>query len=805
MSVSTAGKKLAEVDGERSTNVRPTLSSKNVFQQQSGQAPDHDNEKVIDTKDSLTSERAQGDGAADRNDLTITNNLDHNHQNSRTMTRTHHWPKPFTVNTEIDWLQCALFVFALITRTWRLDWPKAVVFDELHYVRYIALYMNETFFVDIHPPFGKMILSIAGYMTGFDGYTPFDGVGADYPDSIPVWQMRFIPALFGSLLIPVVYQIMVEFGTSRWTAGLAGLLVLCENSFLTESRFILIEGILVFFCAFTIMMMLRFLNNSNRPFSTPWWMCLTLLGISSAMTFSIKYIGAMTIGLCYTFILRDQWKLLADKTISDITLVKHVTARVLTLVILPTVVYLVIFFAHLSILKKAGPTDKIMTSAFQASLEGGLASITKGQPLYVAYGSQITLRHTFKTPCWLHSHNHLYPIRYPDGRGSSHQQQVTCYSFKDVFNWWIVKQPERSNISVDEPPLPVKHGDVVQLVHGMTSRVLNSHDVAAPLSPRHQEVTCYIDHNISAPSYNLWTVEIVNRDVEGDEWKTIQSQIRLIHVETKQALKLTGKQLPAWGYHQFEVATDHIVQQDMTVWNVEEHRYTRAPDQKQREKELAESEMIPLEPAKLSFFQKFWELQIKMLTSKIDQQMEHKYSSDPTQWPTMDRNIAYWISPNSNAQIHLLGNIVIWYTFLEFFVFYAIIFISLTLARRRSINVVTEEVWQRWLFMGELLLGGYVLHYVPFLIVESTYFLYHYLPAVLYKILFLAVAAEQAYLSLWCNWCRQLYIGLVLAWLSAVLYSFTQFAAFSYGLQDFDAAELKSMLWKSTWDFIIHR
>lgn len=31
----------------------------------------------------------------------------------------------------------------------------------------------------------------------------------------------------------------------------------------------------------------------------------------------------------------------------------------------------------------------------------------------------------------------------------------------------------RNLLVVDEPPKPVKHGDVVQLVHGITSRALN--------------------------------------------------------------------------------------------------------------------------------------------------------------------------------------------------------------------------------------------------------------------------------------------------------------------------------------------
>lgn len=76
-------------------------------------------------------------------------------------------------------------------------------------------------------------------------------------------------------------------------------------------------------------------------------------------------------------------------------------------------------------------------------------------------------------------------------------------------------------------------------------------------------------------AHNLWRVEIINREQNGDTWHTIQSLIRLIHVDTKTALKFTGRQLPDWGFHQHEVAADRIINQDDTVWNVEEHRYTK--------------------------------------------------------------------------------------------------------------------------------------------------------------------------------------------------------------------------------------
>ena len=102
----------------------------------------------------------------------------------------------------------------------------------------------------------------------------------------------------------------------------------------------------------------------------------------------------------------------------------------------------------------------------------------------------------------------------------------------------------------------------------MTHRALNSHDVAAPTTPhcqvknlfiiefalridktrsriafrlrRHlnslQEVTCYIDYNISMPAENLWRVDIVNAvSDETDEngkkaiWHSINSQVSVIH------------------------------------------------------------------------------------------------------------------------------------------------------------------------------------------------------------------------------------------------------------------------------------
>ena len=122
----------------------------------------------------------------------------------------------------------------------------------------------------------------------------------------------------------------------------------------------------------------------------------------------------------------------------------------------------------------------------------------------------------------------------------------------------LSQDPNSDAIPIDsEEARVVQNGDVIQLLHGTTGRALNSHDVASPLSPENQEVSCYIDYNVSMPAQNLWRVELVGvardgKDVRSSDqrWRTILSQVRLVHVGTNQALKSTGKALPDWGFHQ---------------------------------------------------------------------------------------------------------------------------------------------------------------------------------------------------------------------------------------------------------------
>ncbi|XP_014248084.1 protein O-mannosyltransferase 1 [Cimex lectularius] len=714
--------------------------------------------------------------------------------------------KRFLINLELDVVAVFLFGLAAVSRFYKLDEPRHIVFDELHYGKYIGLYIKNTFFFDLHPPLGKLLISSIAQFAGFDGKFRFDRIGTAYDETVPIFALRFLPALCGSLIVPTSYFLMLELRCQQWTAMLAALLVLFDNALLTQSRFILMEPMLLLLTLLGLLSFLKFRRYTNNFKHPMFWIWLSTCLTCLSLALCVKYVGFFSLALGVTLMWMDFWRLLPRKDLTDRILIFQGAFRWLLSLIIPAVVYVSVFYVHLILLYKAGPHDSVMTSAFQASLEGGLASITKGQPLEVAHGSQITLRHTHGKACWLHSHNAVYPLRYPDKRGSSHQQQVTCYTFKDLNNWWIVTRPNEANLVVSTPPDAIKHGDIIQLVHGMTGRSLNSHDVSGPMSPHNQEVSCYIDYNVSMPAQDLWKVEIVNREEEGDVWHTIQSQVRLIHFNSSQALKYSGKQLPNWGFNQMEVVTDKVTVQDNTVWNVEEHRYTKFQDEKERERDMMNAEMIPMTATQLPFYRKFLELQYKMLFTTQENLQSHMYSSDPVEWLFMTRGIAYWVSSNHNGQVHLLGNVLIWYSGTVSLVIYLLILIFYLLRRRRLIYDLSPVEWEQYKFIGQTLFMGFLFHYIPYFFVDRTLFLHHYFPAFLFKILLTAAVIEHIHsLTRHLRFLQALFTFAILVWIIGVVIVFKIFSVISYGATPLSGDDILKLRWSESWDFIVHK
>ena len=253
-------------------------------------------------------------------------------------------------------------------------------------------------------------------------------------------------------------------------------------------------------------------------------------------------------------------------TFIQVDLAAHLGARVLGVIIIPTIVYMLSFALHFSILENSGPGDAQMSSLFQANLRG--TEVGKDSPLEIAYGSRATIKNMGYGGGLLHSHVQTYP------EGSS-QQQITCYHHKDANNeWWFYPNRDQPDYDAEAPPKFVADGDVIRLIHSQTGRNLHSHEVPAPVTKADREVSCYGNTTVG-DAKDHWTMEVVKDVASNDRSKvrTLTTSFRLKHTLLGCYLRAGNVNLPQWGFKQIEVTCDKVnnPRDVYTHWNVEAH------------------------------------------------------------------------------------------------------------------------------------------------------------------------------------------------------------------------------------------
>lgn len=728
------------------------------------------------------------------------------HDESRPLATTE--APPVSVQVNINPLWWALCFLSFATRLWRLDEPSQVVFDEVHFGKFVSYYMHRTFFFDVHPPLGKQLLSLMAWFTNYEGYFPFQNIGEEYDRSLVAYgYLRLVPAVCGSAVPLMVYRIVTELGYSHYTAALSALLLIFDNASITQCRFILIDSILIFFIVLSVLCYVVFTNDRDH-FSASWTRKLAFTGVFLGCALSVKFVGVFVVLLIGLHTLRDLWVLLGQKKLSDNSdIVHHLIARAIWLILIPTLVFSACFYIEFWVLYRSGPHDAFMSRDFQASLEGSRILTHPeempqiGVEYQVAYGSHVSLKRINGESCWLHSHPHNYPVFYEDKRGSSAQQQVTCYGYQDLNNWWIIQRPGTEQVKLDDPPVAVKDNDLVTLVHRGTNRKLNSHNVAAPMTPTNQEVSCYVHYENISVLQDLWRVKFINPREKSKNWTSTSTRIQLIHVNSSQALRSTDIRLPEWGFYQFEVTTNAESPKVGSEWVVEEIQYGINPQNRTEDSEDLTA------PVQMWFIRKLVEMVTTMLVKNQELTEEHAFSSRPSEWVLSERCIAYWISNTTMAQIQLLGNPFLWWTSSFCVVVYLGLLGFYLVRRKRQIEDLQTGIWTQFKDIGYLLLGGWIIHYLPFFTMDRALFLHHYLPAAVFQITLTSVVIDHVYHHVIPSdvRVRKLFLGLVGLLVLAIVWSFYFFSPLSYGLKSLTPETIAARRWLSTWDLLVRR
>ncbi|RDD43436.1 Protein O-mannosyl-transferase 1 [Trichoplax sp. H2] len=707
----------------------------------------------------------------------------------------------YKVKLELDVMLIGLTFLCALTRFYNLCHPSNVIFDEILAGKALFMYGRGIFFIDAFPPLAKLLYTFVGNFAGYNGNFTFEPVGTAMPNDVPIQALRSCCAFFATMHIPLIYSIMQQLGHSRSTASVACILVIFDNALLTQSRFMLLEPILLFFILASLYCYLLLRAESHSRYH---YILIYLLKYSSGFSPQSGF-GIFFLLVCaYVEHLAayDLWLLIADRNIKTRKLWSYCGFCFAAFIVVPAILYAFQFYIHFKMAPRSGPQDQLMSSKFQASLKGGLASVVINQPKEIVYGSKLTLRQIYTNhPCWLHSHEHIYPIKYPDGRGSSGQQQVTCYTYKDPNNWWIIKDPKSTNQTVETPHRAVKDGDIIQLVHVKTNRTLNSHNVASPVTPTHQEVACFVHYNkTNLVKQDLWQLKIENPNANGT-WTQLNSRIRFIHLATKQALTTSGKQLPNWGFYQLEVVTDRNLKLDSSLWNVEEHKIDGGKFIIRFKQYNKEDESISM-----PFLDKFLEMQriIYILNFKT---VDHEFASDAASWPLLKSTFIFWFNTKDHRQIHLLGNPIVWWICTFSLCVYIALVVFYMALERRQIYVINRDVWHHFCYSGTLLMLGWAIHFVPYFFIWKNVFIHFYLPSLLFKILLLSSVIDHISVQ-WTRISpksRLVFTAAVVSFLGIIAHYFIYFAGFSYGNYSFAREELQDRKWRDDWEFIVHR
>ncbi|ELR03237.1 hypothetical protein VC83_02360 [Pseudogymnoascus destructans] len=627
-------------------------------------------------------------------------------------------------------------VIAAIVRLFRIYQPSSVVFDEVHFGGFASKYMKGKFFMDVHPPLAKLLLTLAGFMAGFDGNFDFKEIGKDYIEpGVPYVAMRMLPAICGILLVPVMFLTLKAAGCRTMTAGLGAGLIIFENGLLTQARLILLDSPLMIMTAITALAFTSFTNQQEqgpaKAFQPSWWFWLAMTGLGLGATASVKWVGLFTIAWVGSLTVVQLWVVLGDyKNVTPRLLFKHILARVFCLILIPVTFYMAMFAIHFQILQNPGEGDGFMSSEFQATLN---SKAMKDVPVDVALGSRVSIRHHNTQGGYLHSHNLMYP-------GGSKQQQITLYPHKDENNVWLLEnttQPldvngEAVNGSYAwdtiSPPAFLKNNDVIKLFHIPTNRRLHSHDVRPPVTEAdwQNEVSAYGYEGFEGDANDFFRVEIVKTKSEGELAKervrTIQTKFRLIHVMTGCALFSHKVKLPDWASEQQEVTCAKQGTLPNSIWFIEQNEHPQLG---------ADAEKVNYK--KPGFLGKFWELQKVMWQTNAGLVESHAWDSRPMSWPILERGINFW--GKDHRQIYLIGNPVIWWSSTLAVAIFAVFQGIAVLRWQRGYKDFNNSTFKRFSYEIGTSILGWAFHYFPFYLMQRQLFLHHYFPALYFAVM----------------------------------------------------------------------
>lgn len=497
--------------------------------------------------------------------------------------------------------------------------------------------------------------------------------------------------------------------------------------------------------------------------------------------------------------IQELWKMYGDWNVPIKRVARHFVFRAIYLIAVPVSVYLFCFLLHFKLLFRSGPGNAVMSSLFQAGLEGtGLST----SPLQVAFGSKITVRNARYGSGLLHSHASVFP-------GGSKQQQITLYGHSDENNDWIIHRsynhtgPEsRTPLYTDEgyEVIALKDGDHVRLYHNNTGKYLHSHFISAAVTATDFEVSAYGGTEYEDPN-DIWVVEVAKETYRGQgrNDRTVRSlftKLRFKHFVTGCYLRTTGRTLPEWGFKQGEVtcrphltAGSAALNEKDYLWNIESNVNDKLP---------------PGTPGQYrsNFLDDLIDHNVGMWNTNNaltpDPELEPSaLTSKPHHWMFLLRGLRMSGFGDDQVKFYMLGNPVVWWASSVAITVLLLLAGSYFILSARGIHAFSDaNAEESFYFKLQATVGGWAFNYLPYFLMGRVTYLHHYYPSLLFAILSFGFLFDHCTAKL--SRPSRIFAALVMATLTIAV--FIHFRDMAYGFTGPASKYAVTRRWLKSWN-----
>lgn len=201
---------------------------------------------------------------------------------------------------------CLLLISGLSAYTYLPGYaqPSALFWDENFHVASAQRYLNGVFFLEPHPPLGKLLIAAGEALiqanSADDQFVGYEKAST-IPQDFSFRGYRLIPTLCGALIAPLIFLVIFSATGNVTCAALAGSMAVFDNALIVHSRSAMLEAPQIVSLLLSYLGYVQSISGNSRR--RMWYFTL---GIAFSAAMAIKINSAPHVILIAALLLRDR-------------------------------------------------------------------------------------------------------------------------------------------------------------------------------------------------------------------------------------------------------------------------------------------------------------------------------------------------------------------------------------------------------------------------------------------------------------------------------------------------------------------